>query len=844
MRFLGKFYLLCGLFSPLAAQAACQVQYDLSDTQLHVPCIRVGNGVYQADFVLANRLSFLFELAAVAKVSPSDLTGASDYDILTSQLMLRDLTVSQNKQPMGRFAVVLQGMGNNQFGITQVTPLSAPSGNNQPPVASNLSLQADPALPYQEINLIATDANHDTLAYELVSASQGAGYDLAYINPLRPVLYVTLAAGFTGNIVLQYRVTDGQLFSASASVTLTVAAIDTDKGRGLEAIDAKEYATFNSSRFKSDLMGAPNDAPTLPRRIDLSGQFPKPANQGRQNSCVSWATAYAVKSYQEAVEVGWALNTSEHLFSPAFIYNQINGGQDKGSQINTALDLLVNQGVATLATMPYSDQDYRGQPSAAAVQEAQNFKGASWSVPRSLLDIKAALANKQPVIAGIFLYESFYNLRGQDAVYNSIQGNPLGGHAVAVVGYDDDKYGGALKIINSHGAEWGDNGYFWLPYAFMSAVPNGADLPPIFMQSYVLQDKDNAATPVTETKKHDTVPQPSGALPNLTVQDWWLNYDTKPNGLGSLTYSVANTGQGLAQQGATISLLLSVDAVFSANDRYIVYEPIPFDLQTGERVYRDNNNAIEFYLPNDLKNGDYYIALWADDRNIMVESDEKDNLSVSNSKVVIESNLPDLAVYNWYAEWDAFGDAALTYRVNNDGVSAVTATGWDVSLVLSRDQQLGNGDEILLFTEPSQFSLESGQYVYRDDSMAAPAAPFSVLADFYGNRIPAGNYYMALWVDRADQVAESNESNNTSLSTTTSLLGMRGDKKGRAYNGKTLSLPSKPLNMRKIRIAEQNGQRTVQLVGEVKPTDVKVYDKAISAGNKAVFPTVRSIAMP
>ena len=39
-----------------------------------------------------------------------------------------------------------------------------------------------------------------------------------------------------------------------------------------------------------------------------------------------------MKSYQENVERKWGtLEAGKHLFSPSFIYNQINGGKDQGS---------------------------------------------------------------------------------------------------------------------------------------------------------------------------------------------------------------------------------------------------------------------------------------------------------------------------------------------------------------------------------------------------------------------------------------------------------------------------------------------------------------------------------
>lgn len=48
-----------------------------------------------------------------------------------------------------------------------------------------------------------------------------------------------------------------------------------------------------------------------------------------------------------------------------------------------------------------------------------------------------------------------------------------GGHAMMTVGYDDAKKigneKGALLIRNSWGREWGENGYGWLPYAWVTA---------------------------------------------------------------------------------------------------------------------------------------------------------------------------------------------------------------------------------------------------------------------------------------------------------------------------------------------------------------------------------------
>src|SRR5438105_3050508 len=111
----------------------------------------------------------------------------------------------------------------------------------------------------------------------------------------------------------------------------------------------------------------------LPSKVDLSNQFPPPGNQGAQSSCVAWATAYALRSYQAHVRERQPLIRPDgtidslRVFSPAFVYNQINGGRDAGSAFPDALDLIKREGVAPLQLMPYKQTDFTRMPDASAI---------------------------------------------------------------------------------------------------------------------------------------------------------------------------------------------------------------------------------------------------------------------------------------------------------------------------------------------------------------------------------------------------------------------------------------------------------------------------------------------
>jgi C1A family cysteine protease len=74
---------------------------------------------------------------------------------------------------------------------------------------------------------------------------------------------------------------------------------------------------------------------------------------------------------------------------------------------------------------------------------------------------------------GFSVYNSIPGVgEGPDIPFPGPKDRLEGGHAVMAVGYDDKrKIGnetGALLIRNSWGKTWGDAGYGWLPYAYVT----------------------------------------------------------------------------------------------------------------------------------------------------------------------------------------------------------------------------------------------------------------------------------------------------------------------------------------------------------------------------------------
>jgi len=213
----------------------------------------------------------------------------------------------------------------------------------------------------------------------------------------------------------------------------------------------------------------------LPKKVDLSAIFPLPGNQGGQPNCVAWATTYAARSFLNGKNLGHQPVVPAEQLSPAYVYNRLRPPGSACSstiRIVDALNLLQTEGVVSLADFP-DDMRNCPMPAPRSLQEkASAFKLASWraidreipgdwQTPVVLDDIKGALARQEPVVFAMPIAKDWFALRG-DAVYAHARPETANFHAMALVGYDEDKQ--AFRVINSWGQNWGDHGYAWIGY--------------------------------------------------------------------------------------------------------------------------------------------------------------------------------------------------------------------------------------------------------------------------------------------------------------------------------------------------------------------------------------------
>lgn len=195
----------------------------------------------------------------------------------------------------------------------------------------------------------------------------------------------------------------------------------------------------------------------LAASVDLTASAPPIGDQGQHSSCVGWAAGYYYKSWWEKKEhPGWNLSDQKYQFSPEYVWNGINGGQDIGTSIYDALQFMQDSGNTDMAQFPY-DGNPAKQPNSQDVEAAKQYKipgdwgyfFANSSFPayynNDITALKAWLAQGKPAVLGVPIYNDFPDYRGnpRSSFYNyNGSASYAGGHAVCIVGYDDSAGGG------------------------------------------------------------------------------------------------------------------------------------------------------------------------------------------------------------------------------------------------------------------------------------------------------------------------------------------------------------------------------------------------------------------
>ena len=201
---------------------------------------------------------------------------------------------------------------------------------------------------------------------------------------------------------------------------------------------------------------------------DLRPKMPSVYDQNELGSCTSNSGGAAFQYDQ--IKQGIPNWTPSRL---ALYYGERELGgtvkTDSGAQIRDCVKVLAKTGVGPESLWPYDITKFTKKPptqyyKVATLNQALRYE----RVDQTAAAMEQVLAKGYPVLFGFAVYESFESaaVAKTGMVPLPKKGEKdLGGHAVLCVGYNRPK---KLFIVrNSWGPNWGDKGYFYMPYDYL-----------------------------------------------------------------------------------------------------------------------------------------------------------------------------------------------------------------------------------------------------------------------------------------------------------------------------------------------------------------------------------------
>jgi C1A family cysteine protease len=251
--------------------------------------------------------------------------------------------------------------------------------------------------------------------------------------------------------------------------------------------DFRDYTAENETvKPQLEAIGAADaEAVQLPATVDLRQYCSPIENQLSLGSCTANAAAGLVEYFERRAH-GRFIDASR-LFIYKATRDLLHWTGDTGAYLRSTMGALALFGVPPEEYWPYNVAQFEVEPSSFLFSFAANFKAIKYfrldptgTPPATLLTrIKANLAKGLPPVYGFTVYNSISQAATNGKIpYPAQTDRVIGGHANLLVGYDDQMTitnttngattTGAFITRNSWGTTWGDHGYGYLPYDYVT----------------------------------------------------------------------------------------------------------------------------------------------------------------------------------------------------------------------------------------------------------------------------------------------------------------------------------------------------------------------------------------
>ena len=323
-------------------------------------------------------------------------------------------------------------------GIRPLPDLNNLIKNPQPVIKGQVPIRPPPRVKITENNETPDDSNKNSLVVSSFATKPDAPTDGRTVGRPQRLPFISMVKSINPN-------------GGKYLYNLKIARLPEDKLKHVE------------------LPAAPSK---LPATVDLRSRFPPIYDQGSLGSC----TANALCGAFGYCAPGFTGSRLFLYYNERLLENDV--AYDAGAYLHDGIRALETYGVCAESVWPYITYKYAVKPPNSCYTAAQSDRVLTAQNIRPVLaTMKQALSQGYPFVFGFTVYSSFESSTVTRTGIIPMPGPRdyiLGGHAVVAVGYDDAHQWFIFR--NSWGIGWGDHGYGYIPYAYLTNTSLVSDL--------------------------------------------------------------------------------------------------------------------------------------------------------------------------------------------------------------------------------------------------------------------------------------------------------------------------------------------------------------------------------
>ena len=388
---------------------------------------------------------------------------------------------------------------------------------------------------------------------------------------------------------------------------------------------------FNESKYSSFEEYEPTSLGFTPPASQSLRDYAPLVIRQKGTSCVGFATAYSALSIMHNYKLGIRQESAKRFtaFDPYLIYSLITKTNDCNelTYIYEGLSALLNTGCKKYYVYPLLDcksdlkkSDYLWSSNPYKLKNyyiipKEQLRDRSFMIEH----LKTAVCAVAPPVIGIKTTNSMAGKGygdgtvGKDGLWvPSYYDKEIGGHAVTIIGYDDNKFGGAFEIMNSWGNDFGDDGFMWVKYD---------DLLKVIDEAYLLEIYNPTQNSDIGCKLGNCYDGYSHSIFNNFIEEGMYS-NGKSNGY---VIRIMDKGSlmGFSKNGVIDGL-----AFFYSNDQNKFYKA---KYNMGELIDAEAVGFVEQKLSEEEIGLDTYIKIQSEDLSIEIEETNDENFDMIKS---------------------------------------------------------------------------------------------------------------------------------------------------------------------------------------------------------------------